>query len=167
MEISILWIAALSAFFAAVAAIANLLQARGLARSNEVSVYLEFTDRYRTDAIREALRRLAKFWQENHTKGDLGETIQKIKETDPNYEEQIQGDIRSIAGYFIQISFLFEDRIISRRLTLRLIQVPGLNIFYEVIWPIRRSLTGHENTKSAYRTLKRLKERVGEGMYYR
>ena len=167
MDSAGLWIAMLSAFFAATAAIASLLQVRGAVKSTEVSVFLEFTDRYGQPEIRDAIALLSKFWRDRRGACDLGQIWLGLRESDPKQFDQLRQASRLVANHFYFTALLFCDGMISRRLALRLIDVPGLNVFYEVILPIVEAEQGPtaKNYHWAARSLRRLRKRVGAGMY--
>jgi hypothetical protein len=70
-------LSAISAFFAAVAATANWLQARKASQGNEVEVYLEMSKKWNSEEIRRSVSDLASFYKE--TGGDVAASYKQLQ----------------------------------------------------------------------------------------
>ena len=160
MENLAIWLSAISAFFAAIAALANLGQARRASQGNEVNVYLAMVERYSTEEMRKALIALAHLWLDSN--GNI--SSEEVK-TWLNSED-LKRYSRVVNSYFINCARLYEAGLISRKLFRILIYYPGLNIFYQVSVPIGLMGNPHHNAGSYVPILKSVAKSHGNGKIY-
>lgn len=166
METWPLALAAFSAFFASVAAVASLLQARRAAQSNEVNVYLAMSDEYRSDEMRTAISCLANFWREqNEAQGDVVSAFKVLMEQNPRAASEVRGQCRLLSGYFVDAARLYKGRFISPNIFKLMIAHPGLNVFYEVAVPINRYKNPHHNSVKYAPVIRSVLEKHGSGIF--
>ena len=166
------WFAAISAAFAAVAALANLWIARRATKSNEVNIFLEFSDRYRDPKIRDAVKTLAEFWRSNKDAG-VAHAWLELKHSNDAQADEISSASRILGGYFLHAAQLYNLRLVSKPVVRELISRPGLNIFYEVVAPITLAQQPSDNSGRVERsiwtrhlkTLRKLRRKYGNGIY--
>lgn len=159
-------LAALSAFFAAAAAVANLIQALKTAQSNEVTVYLTMMEEYGSAEMRAAISALGKFWRtQKETTDDVARAFASLMTTDPDAAATLRGHCRTISAYFANAARLREAKLISPRMLKLLIRHPGLNVFYDVAVPINLIKNAHHNSGTYARMLKHVVERHGTGTF--
>jgi len=156
-------IAVLSALFAALAALANLQQARKTSHANEVQVYLGLSDHYGSQEMRTAISSLASFWRDN--KENVSEAFRLEVENNPENASKLRGYCRLISSYFVDAARLYEAGFISQKLFKLLISHPGLNVFYEVAVPINLTKNIHHNSGKYISMLKEAVPRHGEGIF--
>lgn len=159
-------LAAISAFFAAAAAMANLIQAFRAAQSNEVTVYLQMMEEYASADMRGAISELSKFWREQRETGDsVAEAFTKLSAADPGAASKLRGHCRLISNYFTNAARLREAKLVSPRMLKLLITHPGLNTFYDVAVPINLSKNPHHNSEKYAQMLRRVVTKHGNGIY--
>jgi hypothetical protein len=156
--------AAVSAFFAAIAAAGSFYQAYKAAESNEVNVYLNMLDAYGSASMRNTISSLAAFWR-THQGSDVGQAFLDLLARDPEAARVLRGHSRDLSTYFVNAARLFEGQLISKRLLRLLISHPGLNVFYDVAVPINLSRNPHHNSGRYAKILKHVVVQHGDGVY--
>lgn len=167
-----MWVAVVSAAFAAVAALATLWVARGTTRGNEVQVFLEFSDRYRGQEVRNAIRLLAGFWRDNQDIG-VAKAWLDLRGSDDTFAEEIAAACRLLGSYFDFAIQLYDLGLVSKPVVRELINHPGLNVYYEVVVPVmeaqfpKRALGQVSETvdRRLLRKLRRLRKKFGSGIF--
>jgi hypothetical protein len=156
-------LSALSALFAAIAAGANLGQARKASQANEVNVYLGMLQEYRSEEMRVVLSNLASFWRESG--GNICEYFKEETTKNPERATTLHEEARKLTSYFVNSARLFEGGFVSRRTLEFLISHPGLNVFYEVAAPLRLAKNPRDDVATYIPLLKSIVESHGDGIY--
>jgi hypothetical protein len=67
----------------------------------------------------------------------LGKLLGVMRDRRPEQEQrELKGAARRVTAYFDDVAFLLEHRIIKKQIAKNFLNVPGLNIFYEVCVPL-------------------------------
>lgn len=164
MELIAISVAAISAFFAAITAIANWRSVTKSQKVVESQIFLEFSDRYRRKEMSNAISKLADFWRENQGNEDLGKYFLSLE--DQRYADEIYSHCRIMYSYFMYVASLYIAKRISRSLAIQLIDHPGLNVHYTVVQPIMLSkYPANKKIQREFVELKKLKKRFGDGIF--
>ena len=146
-------IAVLSGWIAALAAIRSLDRA---ALDTAATAFLDLRGKYHRPEMGTSIKLLADFaipvkesnsalWQEKlrHKKpkpedfAALGKLLGVMRDRRPEQEQrELKGAARRVTAYFDDVAFLLEHRIIKKQIAKNFLNVPGLNIFYEVCVPL-------------------------------
>ena len=157
---------ALTAVFAAVAAVANLFQAKRSAEANEVNVYIEMQKVYSSEAMRTAILELALFWRTHKDRSSsIADTYGAETKSAPENAKTLHGYSRLLSSYFVNAARLYETGLISRKLLRALISQSGLNVFYVVAIPINRFENEYHNSSEYESLLRGIVPRHGAGIF--
>ena len=142
--------------------------------------FLHLREKYHSDDTRTAIETLVDFaypikkeitdtWNSKLRAGNfeaIGQFLSPaLERLTPSEREKIKSAARRITGYFDDVGFLFKHGIIRGRLMkFSFVNVPGLNIFYEVCVPMY-SIKNQDSPSIEYAHLLRgVLKRQGEGM---
>jgi hypothetical protein len=157
------WLSAISAFFAAMAALANLRQAGKAAEGNQVQVYLAMFNKYGAPEMRNSVLALVDFWEKHHK--DVGSAFRQELSHNRENALNIRGHSRVITFYFLHAAKLYEAGTISKKLLKLMITYPGLNVFYDVAVPINLAENPRHESRKYAAALKAVVPKYGEGMF--
>lgn len=142
--------------------------------------FLQLRAKYHSDEMRSAIELLVDFaypikksvigeWNRalrSDAFGAVGELLRPALEgLEDGRREKLKSAARKVTGYFDDVGFLFKHKIIrGREMKLSFVDVPGLNVFYEVCVPMY-SLKNRNSPSISYALLlRRTLEKHGEGM---
>jgi hypothetical protein len=121
----------------------------------EAQIVLKFREEYATDQMLTDLR-LLHDWKKNH--GDQFASIW-LKQFQGGQPEAIAVDRarRHVGHYFFSIYDLKQSRFLSKKTAKFLLNVSGLNLFYQIVEPLDRELAPETYAKHQYDALRKLR----------
>ncbi|ESQ76963.1 hypothetical protein AEYBE204_18990 [Asticcacaulis sp. YBE204] len=150
--------AAISAFFL------GLIALRRQNNTTEADFYLQFTARYNTLRMHEALLVLYRL---KMSKPDdfAHHFIQEFRQGTPEGLRLDQAR-RLVNRYFVNIAEMRRNRLINQKLARMLCNFQGLNIFYKIVVPMNQAKYGNQQEHSEiYQLLRRIKSRFSDGSF--
>jgi hypothetical protein len=123
------------------------ISARAAKETNVTNAYLDLRERYHDEQMRKAISKLAQFGNEvkwrDKNEWDAKLRANKFREMGlilsehmPDDREPIMSALRKVSSYFDDVGFLRRQRIISKKVARSFINMPGINVYYEVCVPI-------------------------------
>ncbi len=126
--------------------------------------YLQFTDRYNTPEMHDALVKLMShyiahradfasiFAEEFRSRTDLGIGLDAAR--------------RLVNRYFVNIHDMYTNGLIDKQLASMLCNFQGLNIFYQVVVPMNEAKYGRlPNNQATFERLKQLRSQYADGKF--
>jgi len=151
-------IATFAALMSALGAILTLLRLR---RAEQATFFLQMTDRYNHPEMQQALQELASWYKDNPA--DFVERWKRELTIDNAEGRQLEISRRQVNRYFTNISQLYRAGYIDKKLASMLINVSGINIYYQVVIPMGIARYGVTENKNPD-TLKRIQRKHGAGL---
>ncbi len=139
---------------------ASLSQAKGVEKSTEATIFLSFSDRYNSDAMRDALRFLVGLYSQHESKFP-GSVLDAFRD-DEQMATRINDARRLVSRFYFDIARLYRAKLISRALAKALLANNGLNVFYKICEPLNE-LRDRERVRAYSKTLVRLVSRYNHG----
>ena len=169
-------IAVVSGWIAAQGAIGAL---KTTALDTAANAFLTLREKYHSDEMRAAIKLLFDFaistkeaagsvWQEKLRVADfraLGQLLRPARDRKSTDElSELKSAARMVTAYFDDVAFLVEHKIIKGKIVENFLNVPGLNIFYEVCVPLLALDNEHSPSIAYAHALRRHKKQQGSGM---
>lgn len=129
---------AVSAFAALIAAIASFMSSRATQRASEAQLFNDFIKEYGAQEIRDALRSLRQWQEENGA--DFATKFVEAVQNGNAHALEVDKDRRLIWNFFWKAYMLYSSKYISGKTLKQIGSVSGINLFYDIVVPIMEAL---------------------------
>ncbi|MDC7675159.1 hypothetical protein [Asticcacaulis machinosus] len=133
-------------------------------KANKAGFYLEFTQRYNTPEMHDALLKLTLL----HTElgASLPERFTSEFARGTELGRELDRARREVNRYFVNIAEMHTNGLIDRKLASMLCNFQGLNIFYTVVIPMNDAKYGKlTHTQRLYSKLRRIRPQYEDGTF--
>jgi len=144
-------------------ALAAVSQARSVAQGNIATFFVNYSARYSSEEMADALRLLAAWHNANKADKKRFETWAAQKRQGADQALALNKARRMVSRFYYDVAELYALGLIKRRMAKRLIANNGLNVFYLVCDPMNRAYEPSDRFDSYCRTLRRLSGGFGNG----
>ena len=153
----------LTSIAALLAGISSYRASSNQRRLVEATFFQDFNNRYKSKAMETAIRALVLFYFDNPT--SFVDRWHQGRAAGSRESLEIDSHRRVVSTYFGDIARLVESRHISHDFARMVTDVPGLNVFYEIVSPMNRTLRRPTSVEKILSTLKKLHVRFESGLY--
>ncbi|ESQ81212.1 hypothetical protein [Asticcacaulis sp. YBE204] len=139
-----------------------LLSQHNQAKTEKAEFYVEFTRRYNSSDMHDALYRLMQHYTQNPDNFVELYLSEFLSHTQKGFE--IERSRRIVSRYFNDIAEMRQNKLIDRKLARMLCNFQGLNIYYNVVVPMSRARYGNSKTRERiYAALRAIRPHFDDG----
>ena len=151
-----------SALAASTAAFASWRSSNASRKTYDASLYLNFSERYNSEDMYEALKLLTDYYKRNH-KTFKSRWKNDIATRDPEIEH-INVALRRVGRYYFDIARLYKSGFVTKGIAADMCRQGGINVFYEVWIPMSQiSKPNMERYQDDIKTLRGILRRYHDG----
>jgi predicted PurR-regulated permease PerM len=164
VQIITLFLTAISALGAVGAAIAAWFSAKATQSTEEAQMYIQFMNEYGSDEMRDNLRRLRN-WYNEQGQEFAQKWLEALEKGDPKAQE-VDRARRHVTFYFYKAVNLLDAGLVSKPVVRRIASVSGIDIWYTIVEPLDKALNP-DYDKRSYETLRKICGRYITGQLLR